>query len=495
MNRFWTPVLRPLLEAAAAQHVIEIGADKGRTSTRLARWCCNRAARADIIDPAPDFDTSALEQAFPGVVHVHLAPSLEVLAGLPVSDVVLIDGDHNWYTVYHEVMMLLGSAEAPLARPPILVLHDTEWPWGRRDAYYDIDRIPPEFRQPNGRGQIHPTATGWSPRGIDTSLVCAQKQGGPRNGVRTGLDDALAGRKDQFEIYTLPLLWGLTFVVPKIRLAERPELVAFLTGIQVSPHLKPLFTLLEAQNIEAIAAISYVRDVLGTGATDFAPDTTQTAQVASRLALTRPLQTALSTEAWRGIHRGVMQQRYKGRRFGLNPFDQYLYMSLIETLRPATIIEVGTYEGGRALWMADQMRAFGLNGRVLALDLAPPKGLSDPLIEVLEANAFELTEVLTHELLAELPRPWLVIEDAAHTTAMSRAVLDFFDDHLQSGDHIVIEDGITGTLAGQPENSPPHAAIRDFLDERGQDYVMLTGLCDHYGYNMTANPNGWLRRL
>ncbi|MFD1808879.1 CmcI family methyltransferase [Gemmobacter lanyuensis] len=148
-------------------------------------------------------------------------------------------------------------------------------------------------------------------------------------------------------------------------------------------------------------------------------------------------------------------QKYKGRTMLLSPFDQFNYMSLIETLRPGTIFEIGTYEGGRALWMADQLRAFDIEGRIVSVDIAPPKGIADPKVDVIYGNALDLGEVLTADFLSALPRPWLVIEDAAHTEPMCLAVLEFFDAHLQPGDRIVVEDGNTGSLIGQPETSAP----------------------------------------
>jgi cephalosporin hydroxylase len=487
MNRFWTPILRPLLEAAEARQVIEIGADTGRTSNRLARWCSTHAARADIIDPAPGFDAAAFDSAWPGVARVHLAASLEVLADLPPADVVFVDGDHNWYTVFHEIMLLLGPPEAPRPQPPIIVFHDTGWPWARRDAYYDITRIPPEFRQPHARGQISPHATGWTPAGVNLGLLCATAQGGPRNGVRTAIEDAFAGRKDQFEIRSLGAFFGLTIAIPKARLETHPALAALLADVIPSPRLKPVIDLLEINRIEGVMATQTLATVFQIGQSAAPPPAEVVAE--------RPLQTALSTETWLGIQKGLFSQTYKGRALLLNPFDQFNYLSLIETLRPATILEIGTLQGGRALWMADQLRAFGIAGRILALDIAPPEGISDPLIEVLPANALDLAAVLTPDRLATLPHPWLVIEDAAHTTEMSRAVLEFFDEHLQPGDRIVIEDGNTGSLMGQPEASPPHLAVQGFLAERGRDYRLEIEICDRYGHNMTGNPNGWLRRL
>ena len=65
-----------------------------------------------VIDPEPQFDPAEHERAFPGRYHFHLGTSLEVLPGLPPADVVLIDGDHNWYTVYHELRLLADDGAA-----------------------------------------------------------------------------------------------------------------------------------------------------------------------------------------------------------------------------------------------------------------------------------------------------------------------------------------------------------------------------------------------
>ena len=63
-------------------------------------------------------------------------------------DAALIDGDHNWYTVYHELRLLHEVARAAGEPLPLLILHDVGWPYGRRDLYYGPEQIPEEFRQP-----------------------------------------------------------------------------------------------------------------------------------------------------------------------------------------------------------------------------------------------------------------------------------------------------------------------------------------------------------
>ena len=76
--------------------------------------------------------------------------SLAALPALPeLPDAVVIDGDHNYWTVREE-LRLIGE-RAPGAELPLLLFHDVRWPHGRRDDYFDAALIPEDYRQPHGR--------------------------------------------------------------------------------------------------------------------------------------------------------------------------------------------------------------------------------------------------------------------------------------------------------------------------------------------------------
>ena len=79
-----------------------------------------------------------------------------MLPTLPAVDVALIDGDHNWFTVYHELRILSETARHAGAPLPVLIMHDVCWPYGRRDLYYVPERVPEEFRQPYAMKGIRP---------------------------------------------------------------------------------------------------------------------------------------------------------------------------------------------------------------------------------------------------------------------------------------------------------------------------------------------------
>lgn len=198
------------------------------------------------------------------------------------------------------------------------------------------------------------------------------------------------------------------------------------------------------------------------------------------------------------VQHGTMRTVYRGVPFFKSPFDIVLYLQLLSRQRPATVIEIGTKFGGSALWFADMLAVHGVaDGRVVSVDIEQLVEFDDTRITFLAGDANHLGEVLTTEFLAACPRPFLVIEDSSHHYRETTAVLDFFHDHLHSGDYVVIEDGVVSQLTGEHYRQyehGPNRGVADFMGRHGADYEIDTDLCDHYGHNATYNPNGWLRR-
>ncbi|MFY9233837.1 MAG: CmcI family methyltransferase [Fimbriimonadaceae bacterium] len=156
-------------------------------------------------------------------------------------------------------------------------------------------------------------------------------------------------------------------------------------------------------------------------------------------------------------------------------------------LRPASIFEIGSYNGASALWMADTLRTFGIQSHVTSLDIVKVTAIQDPDITFLAGSGREPEIAFPPELLASSPRPWLVIEDADHTLETSKAVLEYFHVHMASGDYFVIEDGATA--------EGPRLALAAFLSAHKGEYVVDASYCDFFGYNATWCINGFLRRL
>src|ERR1700758_3730405 len=83
--------------------------------------------------------------------------------------------------------------------------------------------------------------------------------------------------------------------------------------------------------------------------------------------------SALSLSAASSIQRGALGYSYRGLSMLKNPFDVALYQKLIWQVKPRTIVEIGSYLGTSALWLADMLRLFDIDGCVLSVDIEPPR--------------------------------------------------------------------------------------------------------------------------
>ena len=240
MFPFWHDVVAPVIEAAAAKRIVEVGALRGEHTELMLRRL-GPDVELHVIDPTPFFDPAEHEKRFPGQYVFHRELSVNVLGELAPMDVALIDGDHNWYTVFTELGLLADVARRADAPMPVMVLHDVGWPYGRRDLYYDPSNIPEEHRQPWRRGGIRRGEPKLQPfgGGLNSNLANAELEGGPRNGVMTAIEDFIAAYDKALRLVILPIFFGLAVVVEEERLALQPSLAATLDRLE-SPEGKDM---------------------------------------------------------------------------------------------------------------------------------------------------------------------------------------------------------------------------------------------------------------
>lgn len=199
-----------VLEAARAKSVTEIGAYAGDLTRDLADWAEERGGEVIAVDPFPQPALSRLagERASVSLVE---EPSFDALRHIPRTDVVVIDGDHNYYTVSRELQAI--GERFPDEQFPVLILHDVRWPHARRDAYYSPEAIPEDERHPIASGPIFPGTSGIARGGLPFRDVAAE-EGGPRNGVLTALEDFLENR-DSLRLAIVPAFYGIGVAWPK----------------------------------------------------------------------------------------------------------------------------------------------------------------------------------------------------------------------------------------------------------------------------------------
>lgn len=202
------------LRLADAQNIVEIGAEYGGMSALLADHCRARGGLLTSVDPAPKREFLDWVNANPDVRHV-AKTSLDAFGELDAADAWIVDGDHNWYTVYHELREIEAISRRA-AKPVLVFLHDVGWPCGRRDAYYAPDQIPAEHRHTHSYDagatlDRESLVEGRGFRGMG-QFAFATHAGGVRNGVMTAIDDFLAEELAQgreFGFADIPAVFGL----------------------------------------------------------------------------------------------------------------------------------------------------------------------------------------------------------------------------------------------------------------------------------------------
>jgi hypothetical protein len=228
MHRFWNLFTGPIVNYVKPKRIMEIGAEFGWNTANILEWCRQNGGKADIVDPVALPSLQRVIDAYPDVVTFHNVKSVEIVSKAPTPDILFLDGDHNWRTVFTELSELYAHARDTGAKLPILLAHDCAWPYARRDMYYDPDAFLPEQRQPFAYKGIKQGVSELCDDGLNDRFANALHEGGPENGVLTGIEDFIRASPTPFSLTVIPFFNGLGIAIPEER--KTPELDAIIAN-------------------------------------------------------------------------------------------------------------------------------------------------------------------------------------------------------------------------------------------------------------------------
>ena len=232
MHRFWSRYLGPIMETLQPRRIMEIGAEFGSNTSHILEYCRRTGARADIVDPVALPELSAVMSRYPEVHTYHPKMSVAAIPTIDTPDLAFVDGDHNWRTVYTELTLLYARALETGATPPMIVAHDCAWPYARRDMYYAPEQFAPADRHEFAYRGILPGLSELTEQGLNGHLANATHEGGPENGVLTGIEDFVAATRTEVTLHVLPFFNGLGIVIPAARMtpALKKLVASFYSG-------------------------------------------------------------------------------------------------------------------------------------------------------------------------------------------------------------------------------------------------------------------------
>ena len=251
-----------ICDIVQARTIVEVGLRAGLQSERLLEYCRAHGTECHLIDPVPPWNLDRLQALLADTGHFHQAISLDALPGLE-ADLYFLDGDHNWHTVHRELEIIGETADAAGRGFPVVCLHDVAWPYGRRDLYYEPNRIPSSERQPYARrgmeiGRSEHLPTG----GFNHRHFNALHEGGPRNGVRTAVEDYVAESSQELTFVSVPVFHGLGVLWSRETLgAERAAELERL--LDLPDHWRELMEQVERARLDAIVQLRDLTRLVG----------------------------------------------------------------------------------------------------------------------------------------------------------------------------------------------------------------------------------------
>lgn len=205
--------------------------------------------------------------------------------------------------------------------------------------------------------------------------------------------------------------------------------------------------------------------------------------------------------------RQVMFESYAGVPLGKFPEDLRMYEHLLWASRSNVVVEIGTNQGGSALWFRDRLATMAEYGHITAglvisidLDVEPARRRLESVPN--QGITLVAGDVLDPELPARVAglvpadARCFVVDDSAHTYETTRAALDGFAPLVAVGGYLVVEDGCVDVEELRVADSWPRGvqpALRDWLaGPAGSEFVQRPDL-ERYG--VSCHPGGFLQRI
>ncbi len=251
MNRYWKSIIHPIISLIQAKHIVEIGSNEGFNTKNILDYCANAHGYLTSIDPSPHFDVGEFKLKYPTQFTFIDKLSLDALPTLNNFDCILIDGDHNWYTVYNELRIIEANFKDKQSFP-LIFLHEVDWPYARRDKYSNPNTIPEKYLQYHKQLGISPHEERLVDEGgLNSNSFNAFFSNTPKNGVLTAIEDFIYESHLEFTFIRIPLFNGLGILFKKDFELENE--------INEIVNNSNLFQLIENELIETQASLAHAQ--------------------------------------------------------------------------------------------------------------------------------------------------------------------------------------------------------------------------------------------
>ncbi len=176
---------------------------------------------------------------------------------------------------------------------------------------------------------------------------------------------------------------------------------------------------------------------------------------------------------------------WMGRPIIQLPEDMIRIQETIYSIKPDTIIETGVAHGGSLIFYAGLLKAMGIDGQIIGVDIEIRKHNRKAIeehelfdqIKLIEGSSINLSIVEKVKESIQSSSKVLVILDSNHSKEHVLKELEYYSKFVSKGSYIVACDGIMKDIVGAPRTSDdwswnnPVSAIDDFIKDN-KDFII-----------------------
>ncbi len=181
-----------------------------------------------------------------------------------------------------------------------------------------------------------------------------------------------------------------------------------------------------------------------------------------------------------------------------NPLDMWIYQELIFEVKPDVVVEIGSYYGASALFLAHLLDLMG-KGIVVTIDIERSMyNVEHDRIVTVTGDSSSAPIVNRVARLCQ-DSTVMVIHDGDHNSPQVLKDMRAYAPLVSMGSYLIVEDGNVdqfvpgagGGMFGDFPDGGPLVAIREFMKDSTEFEVDR----DRERYILTQNPEGYLKRV
>lgn len=192
---------------------------------------------------------------------------------------------------------------------------------------------------------------------------------------------------------------------------------------------------------------------------------------------------------------------WRGIEIIKNPCDLWIYVEILQLLKPSVIIETGTHQGGSACFLADMCNVLGFDTKIITIDINPKwsfppedKNILSITGKSTSKSVFKKVQDEVRNIISRLNGNIIVILDSDHSKKNVHREMKMYGELVNIGSYMIVEDtNINGHPSYLDHGPGPWEAVHEYQSQKNTARFEIDRSKEKF--LLTFNPCGYLKRV